>query len=58
MPYALSCSTCGYEATVRQLEAVIAHTEAHETAGADHDVTVAVVEDQPLFRGGVSDGWE
>ncbi len=59
MAYYLTCPACAYREVVSELDEVVYRREQHQAEhGVRHAVGFEVVEDQPMFRGGVSDDWE
>lgn len=59
MPYYLTCRDCSFQDVVTDHDAVLSSKERHQAErGTDHTVDFEAVEEEPLFRGGVSDDWE
>lgn len=59
MPYRVTCSTCRFHEIVEELDDVLFQQTIHQSEfGEDHAMSFEVVDEPPLFRGGVSDDWE
>lgn len=59
MSYYVICHDCPYQDVVAELDEVLSRKEQHHAErGGDHTVAFKAVEEEPLFRGGVSPDWE
>lgn len=58
MPYLLSCRDCAFQQVVPNHDNALSLKDQHLAENDEHTVEFETVEEEPMFRGGVSDEWD